>query len=338
MQAAVDRRDHQAPPAAWSGERVFVTGASGFLGSWLVSELRRRGAFVVGLFHDLPGEPVLRGDARSRPDFIVHGAVEDFGLLLRAVNEYEIQSVFHLAAQPLVGVALRDPRATLETNIRGTWNLLEACRQIGTVRRIVIASSDKAYGVADRLPYDETMPLAGRHPYDVSKACADLIAQGYHATYDLPVAITRCGNFYGGGDLNFSRIVPGTIRSVLRGERPVLRSDGTLIRDYIYIRDVVDGYLRLAEAMERPDVWGRAYNFSQEQPLSVLQLTETILRVMGRQDLQPQILNQARAEIPAQHLSAARARQELGWVAHYPLEASLAETVAWYKAYLAPPG
>jgi CDP-glucose 4,6-dehydratase len=321
----------------WPGRHVFVTGASGLLGSWTVQELRRRGAFVVALVRDVPREATLLGDSLSRPDYIVRGALEDFDTLLRAINEYEIETVLHLAAQPIVGTALRDPRGTLETNIRGSWNVLEACRQVATVKRIVVASSDKAYGIAERLPYDETMPLLGRHPYDVSKACADMIAQGYHATYGLPVAITRCANFYGGGDLNFNRIVPGTIRSVLRGERPVLRSDGTLIRDYIYIRDVVGGYLRLAEAMERPDLWGRAYNLSIEQPQSVLQLTQTILRVMGREDLHPVILNQARSEIPAQHLSAERARRELDWTAQYSLEDGLAETVAWYRSYLSRP-
>jgi CDP-glucose 4,6-dehydratase len=213
--------------------------------------------------------------------------------------------------------------------------MLEACRQVATVKRIVVASSDKAYGIAARLPYDEEMPLEGRHPYDVSKSCADLIAQAYHATYGLPVCVTRSANFYGGGDLNFSRIVPGTIRSALRGERPVLRSDGTPIRDYIFIRDVVDGYLTLAEAMEWGEIRGRAYNFSIETPLSVLAITERILALMGRADLRPVILDVAKAEIPEQHLSAARARRELGWRPHYGLEQGLVETIAWYRGYFA---
>ena len=321
--------------AFWNGRRVFVTGATGFLGSWLVRELRHRGAMVVGLVRDLPAEPLLLEDALARPDLSVHGRLEDFDVLLRALNECEIETVFHLAAQPLVGVAFNEPRGTFDANIRGTWNMLEACRQVATVKRVVAASSDKAYGTAPRLPYDEEMPLAGRHPYDVSKSCADLIAQAYHATYGLPVCVTRSANFYGGGDLNFSRIVPGTIRSVFRGEAPVLRSDGTPIRDYIFIRDVVDGYLTLAAAMDRAEVPGRAYNFSIEMPLSVLEITGRILALMDRPDLRPVILNTARAEIPAQHLSAARARRELDWSPRYGLGQGLTETIAWYRHYLA---
>jgi CDP-glucose 4,6-dehydratase len=322
----------------WEGQRVFVTGTTGFLGSWMVLELHQRGAFVVGLVRDLPRESLLLADEQSRPDYTVLGHLEDYECLLRGLNEYEIDTVMHLAAQPIVGTAFREPRATFEANIRGTWNMLEACRQTSTVKRVVVASTDKAYGTAPKLPYDETMPLEGRHPYDVSKSCADLIAQAYHVTYDLPVCITRFANFYGGGDLNFSRIVPGTILSVLRGEAPVLRSDGTMIRDYIFIRDVVSGYLTLAEAIDQPEIRGRAYNFSVDIPLSVLQLTEEILSVMGREDLRPVILNVAKAEIAEQHLSAARARRELNWRPLYDLKAGLVETVAWYRDYLSRTG
>ncbi|HXN88141.1 MAG TPA: NAD-dependent epimerase/dehydratase family protein, partial [Methylocella sp.] len=227
------------PNAFWNGRNVFVTGSGGFLGAWMLKELRARGAFVVGLMRDQPGgaSPPLHPNAQ--PDFVVQGRLEDYECMLRALNEYEIETVLHLAAQPIVGTAYRNPRSTFEANIRGTWNLLDACREISTVKRIIVASSDKAYGNAERLPYDESMPLLGRHPYDVSKSCADLIAQSYHLTYGLPVSITRAANFYGGGDLNFNRIIPGTIRSVLNGSSPILRSDGTMVRDYIYVRDVV---------------------------------------------------------------------------------------------------
>lgn len=321
----------------WRGRSVLVTGSCGFLGRWMVKELRERGAFVVGLMRDLPGGPLASFHKNAEPDFIVRGQLEDYECLLRALNEYEVETVLHLAAQPIVGIAYRNPRSTFEANIRGTWNLLEACREVSSVKRIVIASSDKAYGNAERLPYDESMPLMGRHPYDVSKSCADMIAQTYHETYRLPVCITRAANFYGGGDLNFSRIIPGTIRSVLNGERPVLRSDGTMIRDYIYVRDVVGAYLLLAEAMDDKKFWGQAYNFSLESQLSVLDVTNKILEVMGRTDLEPVILNEAKAEIPVQYLCAARARRELGWSPKFSMQDGLKETVDWYRAYLASP-
>jgi CDP-glucose 4,6-dehydratase len=323
------------PTAFWNGRNVLVTGACGFLGRWMVKELRAHGAFVVGLMRDQPGEtrPALHPD--SQADYIVRGQLEDYECVLRALNEYEIETVLHLAAQPIVGVAYRNPRSTFEANIRGTWNLLEACREIGSVKRIVVASSDKAYGNAERLPYDESMPLLGRHPYDVSKSCADLIAQSYHLTYGLPVSITRAANFYGGGDLNFNRIIPGTIRSVLNGCPPVLRSDGTMIRDYVYVRDVAAAYLLLAQAMDDKKFWGQAYNFSLEIRLSVFEVTQKILEVMGRTDLQPIVLNEANAEIPAQHLSAARARRELGWAPRFSMQDGLTETVDWYKNYFA---
>ncbi len=320
----------------WNGRPTLITGSNGFLGSWMVKELNRRGAFTVGLLRDHASRPALNGDPEAEPAYAVRGSLEDYDCLVRALNEYEIETVMHLAAQPIVGTAYRNPRSTFEANILGTWNMLEACRQISTVKRIILASSDKAYGTVDTLPYEETHPLVGRHPYDVSKSCADMIAQTYHVTYGLPVGITRCANFYGGGDLNFNRIVPGTIRSVLNDTPPVLRSDGTMIRDYIYVRDVVAAYLMLAEAMEDPKYWGEAFNFSVEMPLSVLDITHAILKAMGREDLQPIILNEAKAEIAVQYLSAARARRELGWRHGFSLEESLGETIDWYRRYLTP--
>ncbi len=322
--------------AFWKNRNVFVTGASGFLGSWMVAELARRGANVVGLVRDIQSASKLGNlIPGSTPHFAVTGKLEDYELMLRAVNEYEIDTVMHLGAQPIVGIANRNPLSTFEANIRGTWNVLEACRQVSTVKRVVVASSDKAYGEQPTLPYDESMPLQGMHPYDVSKSCTDLIAKTYHNTYGLPVCITRCGNFFGGGDLNFSRIVPGTIRSVLEGQRPVIRSDGSMIRDYVYVRDIVMFYLHLAEKMENSEVHGHAFNYSTEMQASVLDITNAILRLMQREDLQPQILNEVRGEIPHQYLSAAKARDMLDWTTHFSLDEALMETIDWYRAHAA---
>jgi CDP-glucose 4,6-dehydratase len=316
----------------WQNRNVFVTGASGFLGSWVTSELNKRGANVVGLVRDLSRtgkDSLIPGAGLS---FTVFGELEDLPLLTRAINEYEIDTVLHLGAQPIVGIANRNPVSTFEANIRGSWNLLEACRQVSTVKRIVVASSDKAYGEQPKLPYDEGMPLQGMHPYDVSKSCTDLISQTYHNTYGTPVCITRCGNFFGGGDLNFSRIVPGTIRSVAEGKRPVIRSDGTLIRDYVYVRDVALFYLHLAEAMEDKSIHGHAFNYSTESQLTVLDITRLILKLM-KSDLQPEVLNEAKGEIPHQYLSSAKAREMLRWSSSITIEEGMKETIDWYLAH-----
>lgn len=320
----------------WADKRVFITGSSGFLGSWMVQELNRRGATTIGYVRDGGWHLTRRDDRATEPQFVVSGQLEDYDTVLRAINEHEADTVLHLAAQPIVGIANLNPRSTFETNIRGTWNVLDACRELGRrVKRIVVASSDKAYGTAPTLPYDETMPLNGRHPYDASKSCTDIIAQTYHHSYGLPVCVTRAGNFYGGRDLNFNRIVPGVARWAINGERPVLRSDGSMIRDYIYVRDVVLAYLNLAERMEDDALHGHAFNFSTEQPLSVLDLVDRILAAAGRSDLKPNVLGDATNEIPAQHLSAAKARAMLDWSPAYSLEAALAETVGWYRDWLA---
>lgn len=322
-------------PAFWAGRRVFITGCSGFLGSWTTKELNALGATTIGLVRDR-SRRFGEDDPTIVPDFIVEGALEEYEVVLRAINEHEADTVLHLGAQPIVGTALRNPRSTFEANIRGTWHVLDACRELGKqVKRIVVASSDKAYGEVDRLPYDETMPLNGRHPYDASKSCTDILAQTYHKTYGLPVCITRAGNFFGGRDLNFSRIVPGTVRWALNGERPVLRSDGTMVRDYIYVRDAVRAYLLLAERMDNSALHGHAFNFSAEQPLSVLALVEHILRVAGRPDLTPIVLGEATAEIPMQYLAAAKAREMLSWSPGWTTDEALRETVAWYKAWFA---
>ena len=323
----------------WADKRVFVTGSSGFLGSWTVKELNRRGATTIGYVRDLGRHLSRRDDPQTEPHFTVHGALEDYETILRAINEHEADTVLHLGAQPIVGIANRNPRSTFEANVRGTWNVLDACRELGPrVKRIVVASSDKAYGTAPSLPYDESMPLNGRHPYDASKSCTDIIAQTYAHTYGLPVCVTRAGNFYGGRDLNFNRIVPGVVRWAINGERPILRSDGSMIRDYIYVRDVVFAYLALAEKMEDKAIHGHAFNFSTEQPMSVIALVKHILAAAGRPDLEPIILGEATNEIPEQHLSATKARAMLGWTPAFTLDAALGETVAWYRAWLAAAG
>ena len=304
------------------------------LGGSLVRELLERSTSVVALIRDwVPESELLRNDFLSRVT-IVRGDLSDKDLLERIVGEYEIKTVFHLAAQTIVGIANRNPVSTFESNIRGTWNLLEACRHSPTVKQIVIASSDKAYGINENLPYSENTPLKGSHPYDVSKSCADLIAQSYFTSFGLPVCITRCGNLYGGGDLNWNRLIPGTIRSILRGESPIIRSDGSYIRDYFYVADGALAYLHLAELMAaNPDLMGEAFNFSNEIQITVSDLTSEILRLMGREDVKPTILNQARNEIPHQYLNAEKARRLLNWKPVYTLEAGLSKTITWYKSF-----
>ncbi len=320
----------------WRDRPTFVTGATGLLGGWLVRRLVEAGADVVCLVRDwVPRSELLR-DGLVDQVRIVRGDVRDQALLERTLGEYEVDVVFHLAAQTIVGVANRNPVSTFESNIGGTWSVLEACRRSPKVGAVVVASSDKAYGDQDHLPYDEETPLEGRHPYDVSKSCADLIARSYAVTYGLPVAITRCGNFYGGGDLNWNRLVPGTIRSVLRGDRPVIRSDGTLIRDYFYVEDGADAYIQLAEALRaRPELKGEGFNFSNELQLTVLDLTRRILERMGSR-LEPVVRGEASNEILHQYLSAAKARRVLGWSARFSLDEGLDRTIRWYRDWLAP--
>lgn len=327
--------EHTGACGFWQGRRVFVTGATGIVGSWLVKALIQDGASVVALVLDADPQSELYRSGAIQEISVVNGDLEDFFTLERAINLHEVETVFHLGAQTIVGVAHRFPLPTFEANIRGTYNLLEACRlHSDMVQRVVIASSDKAYGDHTSLPYTEDMPLNGRHPYEVSKSCADLITQAYHHTYGLPVAIARCGNVYGGGDLNWSRIVPGTIRSFLRNERPVIRSDGTYVRDYIYVKDVVRAYMSLAEDAGHPRVCGEAFNFSNESPLTVLELVRIIQRLMKCRHIEPQIVGCAEGEIRAQHLSAAKARTVLAWKPQFDLEQGLQETIEWYRAYL----
>lgn len=318
----------------WRDRRVFVTGCTGLVGSWTTRFLVDAGAHVVGLIRDrVCDSELVRSGLDKRID-VVRGAVEDYPLIERALAEYEIQTVFHLAAQTIVGIANRSPLSTFETNIKGTWCVLEAARRCGSTPHVIVASSDKAYGEQKILPYTETAPLDGRHPYDASKSCTDILAHTYHHSYQLPVCVTRCGNFYGGGDLNWNRIVPGTIRAVLRHERPVIRSNGNCIRDYFYVKDGAAAYLHLAERMARqPEVIGHAFNFSNELQVTVLQLTDVILRLMDS-PLTPDVRNEARNEIPHQYLSAAKARAMLDWAPQYTLQRGLTETIAWYRDFL----
>jgi len=322
------------PNGFWRDRPTLVTGATGLLGGWLVRHLLAAGADVVCLVRDwVPQCELVRSGAIERVK-VVRGSVGSLSRLERVLGEYEIETVFHLAAQTIVGIANRNPLSTFETNIRGTWLMLEACRRSPAVRQIVLASSDKAYGQQPQLPYTESAPLAGQHPYDVSKSCADLLARSYAATYRLPVCVTRCGNFYGGGDLNWNRIVPGTIRSVLRGQRPVIRSDGHALRDYLYVEDGAAAYMLLAERLAAcPELAGEAFNFSCEAPLAVADLVGRILTAMGS-DLVPVIQNHAPHEIRHQYLSAEKARRVLGWSPRFDLAEGLRRTIAWYREYL----
>ena len=319
----------------WQDRPTFVTGATGLLGSSLVRRLMEAGADVVCLVRDwVPQSDFVRSGLIERVK-VVRGDVRDQALLERVLGEYEIDAVFHLAAQTIVSIANRNPVSTLETNIAGTWTLLEASRRSPSVKAIILASSDKAYGDHEKLPYNETAALQGRHPYDVSKSCADLIAQAYAVTYKTPVAITRCGNFYGGGDLNWNRIVPGTIRSVLRSQRPVIRSDGKYIRDYFYIEDGAAAYMLLAERLgASPELRGEAFNFSNEVQVTVLDLVKRILKLMGS-GLEPEIRNEATNEILHQYLSAEKARRVLGWKPLFTLDDGLQATIEWYRGFLA---
>lgn len=319
----------------WQDRLTFVTGATGLLGGWLVQRLLDLEANVVCLVRDWVPQCELARSRTIEQLKVVRGDVCDQALLERTLGEYEIDTVIHLAAQTIVGVANRNPGSTFATNIQGTWSLLEACRHSSTVRQVVVASSDKAYGDQEQLPYDESMPLQGQHPYDVSKSCVDLIARSYAVTYDMPVVITRCGNFYGGGDLNWNRIVPGTIRSVLRGQRPIIRSDGNYIRDYFYIEDAAAAYTLLVEKLAAyPDLRGEAFNFSNELQITVLELVNRILNLMEA-DLQPDVRNEASNEIRHQYLSAAKVRRMLGWSPLFALDDGLQKTIEWYREFFA---
>ena len=323
-----------AAPEFWRDRPVFVTGATGLLGGSVVHSLVEAGADVVCLVRDWVPRSELVASRLIERVRVVRGDVVNLELIERVLGEYQVVTVLHLAAQAIVGIANRNPISTFETNIRGTWVVLEACRRSPLVKQIVVASSDKAYGDQDVLPYNESAPVLGRHPYDVSKSCADLIARSYAKSFGLPVCVTRCGNFYGGGDLNWNRIVPGTIRSVLRNERPLIRSDGQYVRDYIYVKDGSRAYTLLAEKLgARPDLSGEVFNFSYEHPMSVMDLVQKILDAM-KSTLKPDVRNEASNEIREQYLDATKAREMLGWQPAFTLEDGLGETIEWYRRYL----
>jgi CDP-glucose 4,6-dehydratase len=317
----------------WRHRSVAVTGATGFLGSHLVSLLVDAGAQVVALIRDeVPPTPIV--DTWRNRVAVVRGAIEDQGVVERMLGEYEATAVFHLAAQTQVKVANANPVSTFESNVLGTWSLLEAARRSPHVAQVVVASSDKAYGEQRALPYAEEMALLAVHPYDVSKACADMVAVSYARTFGVPLAITRCGNFFGPGDINWERLVPGTIRSLLEGRRPVIRSNGKLTRDYLYVIDGALCYLRLAEALAgKPELAGEAFNFSAERPLTVLELVEMLQIAVGSH-LEPDVQATASHEIEHQYLSATKARRLLGWSPGHTVEEAVILTVRWYRDFL----
>jgi len=323
----------------WRDRPILITGATGLVGSVLVQNLHAVQADLVLLVRDwVPQSEAIRSGLLEQVK-VVRGDLCDQELLERVLGEYEIETVFHLGAQTIVSVANRNPVSTFQSNIAGTWNLLEACRHSPTVKQVIVASSDKAYGHQPTLPYNEDMPLQGVYPYDCSKSCADLIAQSYAETFEVPVCITRCGNFYGPGDLNWSRLIPGSIRSVLRDERPLIRSDGKSLRDYLFVEDGANAYMTVAAALaEAPQLRGQAFNFSVGQPYSVLEVVRHVLKVMNREDLEPEILNQASCEIPEQYLSSQKAQDVLAWRPQYSLETGLRATVCWYQDLLDRPG
>lgn len=326
----------EASTGAWLDRPVLVTGGTGLAGSWLVQRLAELQARVTCLVRDwVPDAALLRSSGTEA--VLVFGDVRDQALLERVLGDYEIEVVFHLAAQTIVPIANRNPVETFDTNVRGTWAMLEACRRSPQVRAVIVASSDKAYGEHADLPYREDTPLAPTHPYDVSKAAADLIARSYASTYELPVAVTRAGNFFGGGDLNWSRVVPGTLRSAFRGTRPIIRSDGSPLRDYLYIEDAIEAYLLLAEAVSNEHLLGEAVNISYERPLPVAAIVSAVLEAVGS-DLEPVVESTADHEIQDQYLDAALARERLGWAPRYDFDEGVRRTVEWYRAYFAGTG
>lgn len=323
----------------FKNKKIFVTGASGFIGSHLVKSLLKQQAEIICLVRDFVPNSMFFTKELDKKVIIVKADLEDYFSIERTINEYQPESIIHLGAQTIVGTANCSPIGTFNSNIKGTWNLLEAARVHDKfIKSIVIASSDKAYGEQEKLPYTEESPLNATNPYDASKACTDILARSYAVTYSIPLSISRCGNFFGGGDLNFSRLVPGTIKSAIFNESPVLRSDGLYIRDYIYVLDAVNAYEVLAKQTEEKKFKGEAFNFSNEVQLTALDFTNKILEKMNKKNLKPIIKNQASGEIKAQHLSAKKARETLGWKSEWGIDKALDETIKWYKEYFSKRG
>jgi CDP-glucose 4,6-dehydratase len=319
----------------WKGKKVLVTGATGLMGGWLVKALMRDGAEIVAMVRDHTPKSMLVREGLLAQIANVSGDVESLPTLQRVIAEYNPHTVFHLAAQPLVQVAKRNPVGTLRANVMGTWNVLEACR-LTEGANVVVASSDKAYGATENLPYRETHPLQGRYPYDVSKSCTDLIAQMYAVTYGVKTAIARCGNLFGGGDLNFDRTVPGLIKATLADEPFVIRSDGEFVRDFLYVKDAAQSYLTLGERLaEDESISGEAFNFSLGERLTVLEIVNMVLRIMDRSDLKPIIQNVVTTEVREQYLDASKAREKLGWRPNYGMKEAIRETVDWYREHFA---
>ena len=319
----------------WADRRVLVTGGTGLVGGWLIKDLLSRGALVSALILDLEPSSELFRSGDFQKVFLINGNLNSYEDVSRAVSQSNAQTIFHLGAQTIVGTALLDPLTTFKANIEGTWNLLEAARRMSsTIDSIVVASSDKAYGTAKTLPYKEDNPLHGDGPYDVSKSCTDLISQTYAKTYDMPITIARCGNIYGGGDLNWSRIVPGTLKDIFLDRRTVIRSNGLYVRDYIHVNDIVDAYVHLAEATQKLNINGEAFNFSNDRPLTVLEMHKSIYEAAGIKYREPDVQRSASYEILNQNLDSSKAKSILGWNSKLSLEEGLRKTADWYANYL----
>ena len=317
----------------WKEKNVLVTGADGFIGSWLAKSLIEKGANVVTIVRDIKKKSNIDIMNLREGIDLIHGDIVNYDICSRVLNEYNVDSVFHIAAQAIVLSANKSPLPTFESNIKGTWNILEACRLNKGVKRIVVASSDKAYGEQKKLPYKEESPLLGYYPYDASKACTDILARCYFKTYNLTLAVTRNANTYGPADMNFSRIIPDIIKTLINGKQPVIRSDGSPQRDYMFIKDSVNAYLTLAENLHRKEIIGESFNFGTGKPVGVLALLRKVLNLMKKENIKPKILGLAKNEIDRQYLSIEKAKRLLNWHPDYTLDQGLKETVDWYKSY-----